>query len=216
MNKKITTFCNRCKDETNHTCLYSKKISVTFESDDSRHPDMVEKKDYMVVQCKGCNHVSFLLRESGSFYTDSEGNPDFIEFNFPEHSSQDDAKFLAYDEQELLPSQLASLYDELQGAFENDSNKLAGVGLRMLVEAICIEQGIGGRNLKLRIEKLHDTGLISKNEIPILDKLREVGNASVHGIKSFSIDKLGYALEILNHVLKSIYVLPKINKKLKI
>ena len=216
MNKRITTYCNRCSEETNHSCLYSKKVSVTFESDDKRHPNIVERKDYMVVQCKGCNYLSFLLRESESLYEGSDDGPQFIEYNYPEEVSDNDLRFLSFAEQDSLPSQLRELYEELRIAFESDANKLAGVGLRMLVEAVCIEEGIQGQNLKLRIEKLHDVGLISKNEIPILDKLREGGNASVHGIKSFSIDKLEYALDILNHVLKSIYILPKINRKLKL
>ena len=90
------------------------------------------------------------------------------------------------------------------------------MGLRMLVEAICLEQKIPGLNLQSKIRKLHELGMISKNELPILDKLRLIGNDSAHKIKSFSIDKLSYALDIINHIIKSIYVLPKINKLLKL
>lgn len=87
--------------------------------------------------------------------------------------------------------------------------------MRTLVEAICIHQNIEGKNLKDKIENLHKAGLISTSEAPILDKLRLIGNVSAHQIKKLNINKLEYALDIINHVLKSIYILPKINRKLK-
>ena len=115
-----------------------------------------------------------------------------------------------------MPKLLNDLYEEVEGAFKENSNILAGVGLRMLVEALCLEQKIKGRNLQEKIKNLHTSGLISANEVPILDKLRLIGNFSAHEIKGLSISKLEYALDIVNHVLKSIYILPKINKKLRL
>lgn len=66
----------------------------------------------------------------------------------------------------------------------------------------------------MKIKKLSEEGLISTNEHPILDKLRLIGNASAHSIKSIDIEYLEYALEIVNHIIKSIYILPNIDKKL--
>ena len=98
----------------------------------------------------------------------------------------------------------------------NESNILAGVGLRMLVEGICLERKIAGKNLLEKIKNLHSANWLSANEVPILDKLRQIGNFSAHSIKGFSTTDLQYALEIVNHVLKTIYILPLINKRLKI
>jgi hypothetical protein len=84
------------------------------------------------------------------------------------------------------------------------------------LKAICNEQSIDGRTLYNRIEELHTKGFISKNEIPIIHKLREIGNTTVHEIRCLPMNKLQYALDIINHILKSIYVLPKINKRLKL
>lgn len=214
--KKVVTFCNQCDGDTNQTILYNKKVTSVFESDDDRQPSTKEHKAYMVIQCQGCNCISFLLRQSGDLYESDDNAQGYIDYNYPEDEIYGDIKLLSYEDQESLPPKLADLYQEVASAFQSNSNKLAGVGLRMLVEAICIEQNITGQNLKIKIEGLQAKGLVSKNETPILDKLREVGNASAHGIKQFPLNKLQYALEILNHVLKSIYILPKINKKLKL
>jgi hypothetical protein len=86
----------------------------------------------------------------------------------------------------------------------------------MLLEAICMEQKVIGNNLQQKILALRDRGLISANEIPILDKLRLIGNVAVHQTKGLRLNILSYALDIINHVLKSIYILPRINKKIKL
>lgn len=215
MAKGIITNCNQCEDETNHHILFKKRIVHVYKSENNRDSSTKDIEDYMIIQCKGCNTISFLRRDSGSFY-DSKEEKYYMDYNFPEIEFSSGFRFLSQEEQDSVPYNIRGLYQELELVFENEGNKLAGVGLRMLVEAICLEQKIMGSNLKIKIEKLHDKGLISKNEIPILDKLREMGNTSAHEIKSFPLDKLEYALDILNHVLKSIYVLPKINRKLKI
>lgn len=214
--RKTVTHCNECKKSTNHKILYSKEIKSVEESDDERQSAIRENHKYMVVQCEGCDEISFLERVSGDRYTNPYDGPDYFDFNYPSSEYDTNVNLLSDEEKRDLPKLLVDLYQEVKSAFKEESNILAGVGLRMLVEAICVEQKITGKNLKEQIPKLHVAGLISANEIPILDKLREIGNFSAHTIKGFSIDKLNYALDIINHVLKSIYVLPTINKRLKI
>jgi hypothetical protein len=89
----------------------------------------------MVVQCRGCDNVSFLKRDSGDVYTDIDGNPDFADNNFPVIRSTSQYVLLDEEEIEMLPSTIYELYDQVSIAFENDANMLAGVGLRMLIES---------------------------------------------------------------------------------
>jgi ribosomal protein S27E len=214
--RKVHTHCNGCKRGTNHKVLFSKIVTEVDEPDDDSFPPIRESRDFMVIQCDGCDEISFLERVSGDVYSNSDDSPSYFDFNYPTNQYDIEVNFLIDDEKNKLPKLLADLYQEVEGAFKEESNILAGVGLRMLVEAICIEQKITGGNLKLQIPKLHLAGLISSNEVPILDKLRQIGNFSAHSIKGFSLDKLEYALDIINHILKSIYILPMINKKLRI
>lgn len=170
----------------------------------------------MIVQCLGCNTISFVHRLIGKQFYDEENKKNYLEENYPEKEIIQDVDFLSFKEQRKLPLQLRKLYEEIEIAFEYEANLLAGIGLRMLVEAICLYQKIEGANLKIKIERLHTNGFISKNDVSILDKLREIGNVTAHEIKDFSNYKLKYALEIVNHVLKSIYILPTFQKKLTI
>ena len=124
--------------------------------------------------------------------------------------------FLDFEHKELLPKKIQRLYDQIESAFESDSDIGAGLLLRTMIEAICINLKIPGRNLQAKLDGLLIKGLIATVERPILDKLRLIGNDSAHKIKSLSMDKLELALSIVNHVLRSIYILPKINRQLRL
>lgn len=212
MLQKIVTHCPDCSYNTNQLVVHTKKIlSKIFN-----YPGKKSKtyEEFMIVQCLGCDTLSFVKRIIGKEFYDKENKRNFIEENFPEKEIMQDTELLSIEDVSKLPPQLRKLYEEVEIAFEYEANLLAGIGLRMLIEAICLNQKIEGANLKIKIERLHSNGFIAKNDIPILDKLREIGNSTAHEIKGFSNHKLKFALEIVNHVLKSIYVLPTFQKKL--
>lgn len=208
---EIKTNCNSCDRETNQKVLYRTDPIVT-RSAHRKHRAVTNI--YCVIQCLGCSDVSFLHVEkhTGRLRADTAT----FYFNYPEtdYSSIDEYDFLIEDDWGKLPRTIADLYSEIQDAFAFDSAILAGIGLRTLVEAICLDQNISGANLEKKIQGLLAKGLISSAELPILDKLRLIGNFSAHSIKRLPMGKLNYALSIINHILKSIYILPKLDKGL--
>ncbi len=211
--RNVFTQCAGCERQTNQKILFSKKVKHIDQFDESD----IDIFDFMTIECMGCKTVSFLRRQHIED-PEVEGKMAFVDDHYPIDYSNfyDEFNFLNGEDQQELPNDLYSLYEEVKNAFENGSNILAGIGLRTLVEAMCLHQKIAGRNLQDKIKNLLTAGLISTAELPILDKLRLIGNMSTHEIKAISLDKLNYALDIVNNVLKSIYILPKINKKLKI
>jgi Domain of unknown function (DUF4145) len=214
--EKIYTHCNDCQKMTNHIVLFRKRLTTYDDSYRENSPHHESHTDYMIIQCNGCDETSFVIRSIGGMFADEDSQIGHFDENFPNGEYDFYVVLLSEEEQSTLPKTLKKLYKEVEGAFKKEANILAGVGLRMLVESICLERKIQGKNLKEKIKNLNSAGLISANEIPILDKLRLLGNFSAHEIKGFSNEMLEYALGIINHILKSIYVLPKINKKLKI
>lgn len=208
--EKIKAHCNGCERETNHEVLY------THHSPSELHEEMEGEANKMII-CLGCESVSFLVVHLDSYMEKQEEgrDPVLLTFQYPPAKYRFDSfPMLQDEEQEYLPRMLYELYPEIISAFENDSAVLAGIGLRTLVEAICIQENITGRNLETKIRNLQVSGYISVNELPTLDILRKIGNVSAHKIASIPLEDLSYALDIVNHVLKSIYVLPKHNKKL--
>ncbi len=217
MAKVLNTKCLTCKSITNQKVIFSKvELPDNNDEDEDGADNPYEiTNEYMIIQCAGCNTISFLERMSIQDTQNMTTLPDVIDTNYPEKGIHI-YNFLSEEEQESLPKILRKLYDEVKVAFENDAEILSGLGLRTLTEAICIEQKVTGNNLQTKIVSLKDQGLISVNEVPILDKLRVIGNFAAHEIKGLPLDILSYALDIINHVLKSIYILPKINKKINV
>ncbi len=201
MKNTVQAYCASC-DGTKH----QKRLFAKLSND----PITKSDEEYAIIQCLGCGVPSFLLTVK------RKGKSKPIQYVYPTDAEDEYFAFLDYDYKHELPRQIRQLYDEIENAFEADSAVLAGIGLRALVEAVCIDQKIPGRDLLIKIQGLHENGLISMAELPILDKLRLIGNVSAHEVRSLPMDKLELALSIINHVLTSIYVLPKINKQLKL
>ncbi|GAA4339794.1 hypothetical protein GCM10023184_37150 [Flaviaesturariibacter amylovorans] len=193
--------------------LYVKPVKSSIAEDDE---ELSVQDEYMTLQCMGCDHVSFLVRHGFPQTNDDAEERDYYDVSYPETKYFAHIRLLDGEERMALPRLLDDLYAQLEIAFQHEACTLAGIGLRLMVEAICLHQKVPGSTLKAKIDSLHSEGLISKNDLPILHNLRELGNISAHEIKGFPIDMLTHALEIVNHILKGIFIMPKINRKLKL
>jgi hypothetical protein len=206
--KKIITNCPSCMNENKHTVLFD------TTRPDRDYPEAVTLV-FSVNECDGCGNVSMLYREidNESREVDEQATyPDDHLYNLGENHQV----FLKLAEIKTLPKVVQGIYKEVQNAINSESLVLAGIGLRALVEAICIQQKIPGGNLQKKIEALKSNGYISIKDYPIIDKLRLIGNQSAHKIKSMPLEVLIHALRIVNHMINTIYLLPKISRKIRI
>ena len=216
MQKIVSSNCQICEQPTSQKVLFCRaRIEKDEDLENGGIFKTKIKNEYMVIQCSNCHNISFLERTIFLEPNEPRHPLTIIEMNYP-GPSEPDFNFLNEYELHDLPKCLERLYQEVIAAFKNEAEILSGLGLRTLVEAICIEQNVRGANLQTKIVALKGNGLISANEELILDKLRLIGNVAAHQIKGIPLEILAYALEIINHVLRSIYILPKINRKIKI
>ena len=209
----ITTQCYECQQETNHNVLTCyrrvnperKKVLLT---ETKNHITFYQ--DFFVVQCAGCNAISFLDRTY-----DKNGAP--LDFQYPEPEiTIYEELFLNDDEYKHLPKTLRGVYDEVKNALEDESKILAGIGLRTIIEAVCLQKGISGKALVNKIDNLHLRGLISASDRDVLHKLRAIGNVSAHEVKAATTATLKHAVAAVNHLLRGVYVIPKVNKRIKV
>jgi hypothetical protein len=101
------------------------------------------------------------------------------------------------------------VYKETRSAICNKLRILAGVGLRAIVEAVCNEKNAEGKDLKARIDVLIALGLITKDGAVILHEIRLLGNAAAHEAKANTEPELHIALDVVEHLLSGVYILPK-------
>ncbi|WP_340689517.1 DUF4145 domain-containing protein [Klebsiella aerogenes] len=66
-----------------------------------------------------------------------------------------------------------------------------------------------GRYLEVRINKLASSGYISKNDADRLHGIRFMGNDAAHDIKTPKGTALSVALQIVEHLIASVYILEK-------
>lgn len=196
--KEIQHPCAACDRETWHDIL--------FQHVESEYGYRVDEM-YFVVQCRGCKKVAFrkVIVDYESAYPTGED-----EWEVPKEVFCYPSVLLGH--KELLdvwgiPASVREVYRQSVYAIRDQSNILAGIGLRATIEAICNDQSISGRTLDKRIDSLSKNGLISQTDAERLHAIRFLGNDAAHEIRNTDVQSLLIALRIIEHLLLIIYIL---------
>ncbi|QPI44553.1 MULTISPECIES: DUF4145 domain-containing protein [Pectobacterium] len=198
-NKTVKSYCRDCCKKTNHNILsgYTDSHRGEYQCDIL----------YQILQCLGCDSKSFRK----VFYD--------IEAAYPTHDNswevpEDVTVYpkVVEGHKEIdnlweLPEIVRIIYSEVLMALREDSKVLAGLGLRAVVEAVCNDLNIPGKSLEVRINKLASSGYISKNDAERLHGIRFMGNDAAHDIKTPKDVTLSVALQIVEHLIASVYIL---------
>lgn len=112
------------------------------------------------------------------------------------------------DDDYLLPTNLQRIYSETLRSLNSGLNVLAGIGVRAIVETICKDKSASGRDLFAKINDLVTQGVLTQDGADILHKLRTLGNEAAHEVKPHSNTQLGLALDVIDHLLQGVYILP--------
>jgi hypothetical protein len=167
---------------------------------------------YQIVQCLGCDDISFRQISSNSEDYDLEKD----EYSETEHLYPDRISGRQpISDYEKFPEKTKAMYLETLKALNNKIPILAAIGLRAIVESICLEQKTKSKNLAEGIDELAKMGLISTKQAEFLHNHRFMGNEAAHEIVAPKPQYLVPALDIAETLLKTIYVLPSLSDKLK-
>lgn len=148
-------YCPSCQQITNHKCLFT--VSESSEHDSDFHWE----QNYETIQCLGCENIQFrnrfsnedMYRHTEDGYEEPYDESKYYPKNLNNH-------FLLKNIYEL-PSKLRIVYIETIEALKNNCYLLAGIGLRAIIEATCLDQGILGRTLEIKINNLVRNKLIT-------------------------------------------------------
>jgi hypothetical protein len=193
----VWSACPRCQNETNHKILFSHQ----YEEDE--YPEAVL---YRVVCCRGCGTPSFRMehhdRLNGYKSFGGDWQADVSVTSYPKIiEGHRDLRGLYW-----VPRTVSNIYRESLLAMRENALILAGLGMRGTIEAICKERNIAGRDLEKRITNMASSGLITKKDAERLHGIRFLGNDAAHDIKAPTIGQLTVALQIIEHLLNSLYV----------
>ncbi|PEB02130.1 DUF4145 domain-containing protein [Bacillus cereus] len=245
IDKKI--YCSSCAKKTNHIFLKDKKENkLEYKISDSDFEEEIDfsfSDEYYIIQCMGCDKVAFLniYSDETMFYIDGDdywGNRVYLQdYNvYPEEPQREDVipKSLRFESQyefNHLPEFIEVLREEVISAYKINSRLLCGMGIRMIVEAVCKEKGITKtpklkkgnpildrngttvmRNLTLseKIDRLKEQNIIDESQKNILHEVRDLGNDTAHEIKSHTLRLLKSVLNVVEFILYNIYEIPNI------
>jgi hypothetical protein len=199
----IKALCGECGIATKHQVLAS--ADITDEEDNLIHDYVL---NFQIIQCGGCETVSFQ-----KITRSPEPGPDwdYIEYRdlYPVREGRASLKDIV-----LLPSNVQRIYIETLQAVNGNLSILAGIGIRALIETICADQGASSQNLRAKIDNLVNIGALTSGDAKILHQVRTLGNEAAHEVKPHDREVLTLALDVVEHLIRGVYVLPSHTSKM--
>lgn len=205
-NLELELPCIKCLGKTTHKVMVS--VDVRGEETDGDW-SLQWSDDYQIVECGGCKTKSFrnVSSNSDDYFQISDTEYEYGELELLYPSRLEGRKTLA-SEDHYLPIKVRGIYKETLGALNNNSPVLAGIGLRALIETICKEKNAEGNNLYKKIDDLVVKQILTPVGSSILHKIRTLGNDAAHEVKPHSEKQLGLAMDVIEHVLNDVYIIP--------
>jgi hypothetical protein len=227
-------YCTNCRGKRNHNILST--YDGTDRSVDFQHQDL-----FHVVSCAGCERIAFVNQygDEEQWDVDESGERYWYDtFNvYPEEPPKQELNIYELRGKHFInvPESIKSLYDQIIHVHNQGFLLLSTVGIRTLIEAICLDVGIKegslfedkdnikvnkkGENivstsLEGKIYGLYEQGMIIWEQTLILQKIRDIGNAAVHEIRTPKIKVFMSAVGIIEQLLTNVYDL-KVHKLLK-
>ena len=218
----LKAYCSECENKRKHIVLTSiDKDGKGFIFGDEPY---YWRDIYQVIQCQGCDNISFRNHHSNS--EDHYEEEDGIENIYPE------TKSLIHKGKDFknIPRKLESIYIETINCLNNNNHLLCAAGIRALIECLCKAKGIldsekitkadgktkeRRKNLEEKIDELVINGFLTKENAESLHELRFMGNTALHELSSPKEGHLILAIEIMENTLVSLYEIPEKSAELK-
>ena len=201
--EKIWVPCSKCSGDTIHEVLLS------VDNAEDENDGWWSLDSYQIIQCQGCTEISFRNYLNDAI-SDSKGEKGCIEEIYPSRVAGRHVLRNAH----LLPRIISDIYEETHKALCSKQPILAGIGIRALIEVVCKEKSAKGNDLEHKIDYLVEAGILTKTGAEILHGLRILGNVSAHEVKPHSESTLGIAMDVIEHLLSDVYILPRQSEKL--
>lgn len=196
----VKSDCRRCNTKTRH------QIQAVIVN--KRHDYWENERDtWAVVQCLGCltNAFHFRNEDFEEVFEDVDGDlqHSVTSTSFPS-VIQNHRPLSGTDH---LPSLINTIYQQTVKALSQSADVLASIGLRATIEAVCNNLNVSGSNLQKRIDSLFKAGYVSNGDKKRLHAIRFLGNDAAHEIKQPYRTEILVALEIVEHLLNTVFIL---------
>ena len=206
---QIKILCKRCGTETNHSLEWSKLSEWGNE-------DIQGNDEHQILSCNGCESITYRIISSNSEDMDWNENdqPEYTK-TYTYYPNRDGDMIEPIYEVWKAPSRVREIYYETIVAYNNKQPILCSIGIRGIIEAVCLEENIQAKNLELKINALRDNKIITPNLCNGLHESRLMGNDGAHKLGTFSPKDLKTAIGLINNLIDGHYSLPSRIEELK-
>jgi hypothetical protein len=207
MNNEITkAHCNQCLGSTNHNVLFKKETEWSVQAS---HDLVYGGSDsYQLLSCCGCERITFKHDSDCSEDFDTRGNPIVTTNYYPAEVSRKKPSWMneMFCVLPLGNNFISDLIREIYIALENNSIRLAVMGIRALIEQVMINKVSDQGTFKKNMSKFESEGHISKNQRQVLEPVLEAGHATIHRSYSPTTEELIAMLDVTENIIESIYI----------
>lgn len=205
--KKLFVACPECKRLTNHLVLVSADLNGSDTGWDSY--EIFWSSINQIIQCQGCNSLSFRkANQNSEDHPIQIGPNEWVEDIYEQLFPNRNEGRTPIKDLHLLPEDIERIYIETLKAINGGQPVLSGIGIRALIETISKERNAVGNDLSNKINNLVVQGVLTKDGADILHKLRVLGNNAAHEVKPHSTEQLNLAIDVIEHLLQGVYILP--------
>jgi hypothetical protein len=218
MTDKIEKFkCNLCQGDRNHYVRAEHAFRDEFPED---HGIWFNVR-YLVVECCGCENLSFIKRVlcsenigpcgynlDGSYKYEEKWSEEI----YPPINARSLPDWIIKLDDEILETVLLEVHRSLQ----SDSTFLAAFGCRTLMERfVFLHSGEVVNNLWESLKKLKEDKTITEGEFSQLELVKEAGDASAHRAWNPEKGDLGTILDIIESMLHRYIILKNEAEEIK-
>lgn len=202
--------CDSCGTNTNHMAL-----TGVQEREIDDHAGVEGWTKLWTLQCLGCKAISFFVEAYSSevMECDDQGNTTYPPVRTVLYPYRLAGRRMLPDE--AIPPPIYAVYAETYKALSNQLPVLGGIGIRAMLEMMCKDRGLVNGSLKEKIDGLAKLGIVGPGPAEVLHNMRFLGNMAAHEAVAHESEELLGALEMIEHLLQSLYVLPHVARTVR-
>ena len=172
MKDVLKAHCNGCGRDTNNEVLARERRETL---DDDGHVDV---QTYEMLKCLGCDGISF--RDSWQPYRDTPPRirtyPPATLRRQKDWTNELLSLVMDFD----VPEEVCALMREVYIAAQNDTRKLAAIGIRATLESVMVNKVGDHGAFSKNLDELQQAGYVSVNARGTLNSLLEAEHAAIH------------------------------------
>ena len=203
--KKI--FCNTCKGETKHDIKASHDQSYHEEYEDhgQKFLGYYEETEYRFLVCRGCDTATLEEKWTCAGMNDQNGD-DIYSYSYnPKRNNLGEREAKRFHH---VDNNLNETYKEIIIAFQQGLGIVTAMGVRALLEGICVLEGIDDKKawgLAKKIDHLSDASNIPTSIIEGLKGIKFIGDDAAHRLNTADKHSLSLSIDLLESLMTHMY-----------